>query len=97
MQKRAIDVWVTGLGAMTPLGVGVADTWAALQAGENGITALDDDWAERLTVRIAAALPRDPAEMLKRTEVRRLDRCEQMALLTAREAWEDAGTPNVAP
>lgn len=97
MQKRAIDVWVTGLGAMTPLGVGVADTWAALQAGENGITALDDDWAERLTVRIAATLPRDPAEMLKRTEVRRLDRCEQMALLTAREAWEDADTPNVAP
>ncbi|MFK4099092.1 beta-ketoacyl-[acyl-carrier-protein] synthase family protein [Streptomyces sp. NPDC019531] len=97
MQTSAIDVWVTGLGAMTPVGMGASDTWAALRAGENGIATLDADWAKPLPVRIAATLPRDPAEMMERTEARRLDRCEQLALVTARQTWEDAGKPEVDP
>ncbi|MEN3584409.1 beta-ketoacyl-[acyl-carrier-protein] synthase family protein [Streptomyces sp. ZYX-F-203] len=97
MPNSAIDVWVTGLGAMTPLGIGASDTWKAMRTGENGVVALDADWARGLPVRIAAPLPRDPAEMMERTEARRLDRCEQMALITAREAWQDAGEPGTSP
>jgi 3-oxoacyl-[acyl-carrier-protein] synthase II len=97
MRTSTIDVWATGLGAMTPLGVDAATTWSAMQAGENGIGGLDETWAQPLPVRIAARLPCDPAGSLNRTEARRLDRCEQMALVTAREAWADAGNPEVDP
>src|SRR4051794_18046910 len=95
--RNAIDVWATGLGAMTPLGSDLTTTWSAMLAGENGIGALEEDWAQPLPVRIAARLKKDPAESLARTEARRLDRSEQIALVTAREAWADAGAPEVDP
>ncbi|QHY99910.1 3-oxoacyl-[acyl-carrier-protein] synthase 2 [Streptomyces sp. S4.7] len=91
------EVWVTGLGATTPLGGDVATTWAAMRAGENGIGVLDDDWAAGLPVRLAARLRVDPATALARTEARRLDRCEQAALVAAREAWADAARPGADP
>ena len=97
MRTSTIDVWVTGAGAMTPVGEDVSTTWSALRSGANGIGSLDEEWAERLPVRIAARLTADPAAALKRTEARRLDRCEQMALVTAREAWADAGSPETDP
>ena len=98
MRTNSIDVWATGLGAMTPLGADLTTTWKAMQAGENGIVSLDDQsWAEQLPVRIAGRLSGDPADSLSRTEANRLDRCEQMALVAAREAWADAGAPQVDP
>ncbi|MEV5598711.1 beta-ketoacyl-[acyl-carrier-protein] synthase family protein [Streptomyces sp. NPDC052496] len=93
----ANDVLISGLGAFTPLGSDMATTWSAMLAGENGIEALDESWAEQLPVRIAARLKKDPAESLSRTEARRLDRSEQIALVTAREAWADAGAPEIEP
>ncbi|MEU9237276.1 beta-ketoacyl-[acyl-carrier-protein] synthase family protein [Streptomyces subrutilus] len=95
--QNAIEVWATGLGAMTPLGADLPSTWAAMQSGENGIDALDESWAEALPVRIAARLTADPAAAMPRTEARKLDRSEQMALVTAREAWADAGSPQPDP
>ncbi|MGC0313609.1 beta-ketoacyl-[acyl-carrier-protein] synthase family protein [Kitasatospora acidiphila] len=98
MRSNAMDVWATGLGAMTPLGADLAGTWSAMRAGANGIASLDDlSWAEPLPVRIAARLTADPAAALSRTEARRLDRSEQIALVTARAAWADAGAPEVDP
>ncbi|MBB6174605.1 3-oxoacyl-[acyl-carrier-protein] synthase II [Nocardiopsis mwathae] len=97
MQSSTTDAWVTGLGAMTPLGADVTATWSAMRAAENGIDELKEDWAEDLPVRIAAQLRNDPAASLERTAARKLDRCEQMALATARDAWADAGTPDVDP
>jgi len=93
------DVVVTGLGATTPLGGDVASTWDALRAGKSGISALTENWAERydLPVRIAAKLAVDPADCLKRVEARRLDRCEQVAVIAAREAWQHAGAPELEP
>ncbi|WP_328536567.1 beta-ketoacyl-[acyl-carrier-protein] synthase family protein [Streptomyces sp. NBC_00344] len=92
------DVWITGLGATTPLGADAPSTWAAMVAGENGIGSLDDEeWARRLPVRLGARMRQDPAGSLKRTEARRMDRCEQAALVAAREAWADAGAPGVDP
>jgi 3-oxoacyl-(acyl-carrier-protein) synthase len=46
-------------------------------------------------VRIAAPLLVDPSEVLPRPQIKRLDRSGQMALIAAREAWQDAGTPEV--
>ena len=93
------DVVVTGLGATTPLGGDVASTWEALLAGKSGVSRIEADWVERyeLPVKIAAQLAVDPSEVLKRVEARRLDRCEQVAIIAAREAWQHAGAPEVEP
>ena len=91
------SVVVTGLGATTPLGGDVASTWAAMLAGRSGVQALTDDWAKDLPARIAGTAAADPAEIIGRVQARRMDRCEQFALVAAREAWADAGRPEVSP
>ena len=91
------DVVVTGLGAITPVGADVPSTWDALLAGRSGVTKLTDDWAEELPTRIAAWAAADPATLIDRVQARRLDRCEQLALVAAREAWAAAGQPEVDP
>ena len=90
-------VVVTGLGATTPLGGDVASTWAAMLAGRSGVRRLTDPWAEQLPVRIAASAAADPAEIVGRVQARRMDRCEQFALVASREAWADAGASELDP
>jgi 3-oxoacyl-[acyl-carrier-protein] synthase II len=90
-------VVVTGLGAITPLGVDVASTWESLLAGRSGVRKLTDDWAAELPARIAAWAAVDPATLIDRVQSRRLDRCEQLALVASREAWAHAGSPEVDP
>jgi 3-oxoacyl-[acyl-carrier-protein] synthase II len=91
-QRRVV---VTGLGATTPLGGDVASTWAALIAGKSGVRLLTEDWRELLPVHFAARVAIEPADQMERVEMRRLDRSEQFALIASREAWKDAGTPDV--
>ena len=91
-QRRVV---VTGLGATTPLGGDVASTWAALIAGKSGVRLLTEDWRELLPVHFAARVATEPADQMERVEMRRLDRSEQFALIASREAWKDAGTPDV--
>jgi len=88
-------VVVTGLGATTPLGGDVASTWDGMLAGRSGTGALTGDEYASLPARIAAAAAVDPATVIDRVQARRLDRCEQFALVAAREAWADAGAPEV--
>ncbi|MFD7904505.1 beta-ketoacyl-[acyl-carrier-protein] synthase family protein [Kitasatospora sp. NPDC059722] len=90
-------VVVTGLGATTPLGGDVPSTWAAMLAGQSGIAAIEDAWAADLPARIAGRLKVEPSEVMDRVQARRLDRCEQIALIAARQAWADAGSPEVDP
>jgi 3-oxoacyl-[acyl-carrier-protein] synthase II len=89
------DVVVTGLGATTPLGGDVASTWDGLISGRSGVARIKDDWAEQfdLPVRIAAQLAQEPTERIERVQARKMDRCEQVALIAALEAWADAGLP----
>ncbi len=89
------NVVVTGLGAITPVGTDVASTWDSLLAGRSGVTKLTEDWAQELPARIAAWAAADPATLIDRVQARRLDRCEQFALIAAREAWANAGRPEV--
>jgi len=88
-------VVVTGLGVTTPLGGDVPTTWAALLDGRSGVRALTEDWAAELPARIAAPAAVDPATVLDRVLARKLDRCEQLAIVAAREAWANAGAPQV--
>jgi len=92
MTRRVV---VTGLGATTPLGADVDSTWAALIAGKSGVRLLTEEWRELLPVHIAARVHTEPADQMERVEMRRLDRSEQFALVASREAWKDAGTPEV--
>ena len=86
---------ITGLGVTTPVGGDVATSWAALLAGRSGIRALPREWAQDLPVRFAGTLAEEPP--LDRVEARRLDRSQQSAMVASREAWADAGSPEVDP
>jgi len=91
----SVEVVVTGLGATTPLGGDVPSTWDAMLAGKSGVSPLTQEWAAQLTVRIAAQLAVEPTEKIDRVQARRLDRSEMTAIIAAREAWADAGSPEV--
>ncbi|WP_306319052.1 MULTISPECIES: beta-ketoacyl synthase [unclassified Streptomyces] len=91
------QVRVTGVGALTPLGADAPSSWSGLLDGTSGVRLLEEEWAAGLPVHVAAGLTVDPASLLPRPEARKLDRGEQMALLGAREAWQDAGAPQVEP
>ncbi|MGC4918379.1 beta-ketoacyl-[acyl-carrier-protein] synthase family protein [Streptomyces albogriseolus] len=84
-------VVVTGLGAVTPLGVGAGELWDGLLEGRHGIRELTDPEFDGLPVRIAGTVPVDPAALLPRQAARRMNRAAQFAVLAAREAWADAG------
>jgi 3-oxoacyl-[acyl-carrier-protein] synthase II len=90
---------VTGLGATTPVGGNVTETWEAVLAGQSGVTLMPFDWVEtyQLPVKIAATIKQAPADVMARVEVRRLDPAGQYAVIASREAWADAGTPDIEP
>jgi 3-oxoacyl-[acyl-carrier-protein] synthase II len=93
----ATRVVITGLGATTPLGGDVPSTWQSMLAGHSGVQRLTDEWAQRLPCQIAARAAVEPTTVIDRVQARRLDRCEMFALIAAREAWADAGSPEVDP
>jgi len=95
--KDQVSVVVTGLGATTPLGGDVASTWSAMLAGTSGVQRLTESWVDTLPVKIAAPAAADPVAVVGRVQARRMDRCEQLALVAAREAWADAGSPQLEP
>lgn len=90
---------VTGIGASTPLGGTATDTWKALLAGESGASNLEQDWVAKweIPITFAAQAKVPSSEVLERIETKRLDPSSQFALTAAREAWADAGSPDVVP
>ncbi len=96
MTKKIV---VTGIGATSPIGATAPDSWKALLAGASGARTLDYDWVEKydLPVSFAAEAHTRPEEFLERQESKRLDPSAQLALVSAREAWADAGKPEVEP
>jgi len=92
-----VSVVVTGLGATTPLGGDVASTWSGMLAGTSGVRTITEPWIETVPVKFAATAAVDPVAEVGRVQARKMDRCEQFALVAAREAWADAGSPEVEP
>lgn len=92
-------VVVTGLGTTNPLGSDVASTWQALLAGDSGISTLQQEWVAKyaLPVTFAGQAKVPATEVLERVESKRLDPSSQMALIAGRQAWIDAGSPEVTP
>ena len=92
-------VAITGLGMTTPLGGDVPSTWEAALDGRSGVRTLENDWVERygLEVSFAGQVAVRPEEVLTRPEMKRMDPSAQMAIVATREAWADAGSPEVDP
>lgn len=92
-------VVVTGLGATTPVGGTVKETWDAILSGTSGASALPEAWMtdHQLPVAFAATIHTPPGDVLSRVETKRLDPAGQYALIASREAWADAGSPEVDP
>jgi len=88
-------VAVTGLGALTPLGPDVAALTEGLLSSRSGVRLLEGEQWDALPARLAATV--DLEGRLERVEARTLDRVQQVALVAAREAWDDAGQPAVEP
>ena len=91
------QVVVTGLGMTTPVGGDVATSWTNVLAGASGVRLIEESWVDDQPAKIAGIMAVDPAEVLDRVEARKLDRSQQAALVAAREAWEQAGRPEVDP
>lgn len=91
------EILITGVGATTPLAGDAPGTWAGMLAGVSGVRRLTAQWADELPVRIAATAAVEPETVLDRVTARTMDRSAQFALVAAREAWTDAGSPQVDP
>ena len=96
--SEAVRVVLTGLGAVSPCGLDVPSTWAAMLAGRSGIAPIQGFDASALPVRFAGELPGyDPARHFSAKEGRRLERFIQLALVASDEAVRDAGLDPAVP
>ncbi|MGN0306609.1 MAG: beta-ketoacyl-ACP synthase II [Lachnospiraceae bacterium] len=85
-------VVVTGLGAITPLGKNVLETWEGVLAGRCAVAPITGYDTDGRKVTLAAQV-RDfqPQEYLDKREIRTMDRFSQFALIAAKEAYADSG------
>ncbi|HET8985743.1 MAG TPA: beta-ketoacyl-ACP synthase II [Trueperaceae bacterium] len=84
-------VVVTGVGPVTPIGVGAEAFLAGQHEARNGIREITLFDASALSVRIAGEVDVDISAYMERKEAKRVDRFVQLALIAAAHALEDAG------
>jgi len=85
-------VVVTGIGALTPLGLDMAATWDNLVAGKSGVDLITLFDASKMQVRIAGEVKGfDPVNYIDRKSARRMDRFAQFAVAAGYQAVENAG------
>jgi beta-ketoacyl-acyl-carrier-protein synthase II len=91
-------VAVTGLGAVTPLGLDVPSSWRAALAGESGIDWIRSFDVEGLPVRVAGEVKGfDPLSVVSPKEARKLERNVLLGLAAATEALGDSGLEGFDP
>jgi 3-oxoacyl-[acyl-carrier-protein] synthase II len=89
-------VVVTGIGPVTPVGIGVSPFWEGLTTGRNGVRSITAFDTSALPVKVAGEVPDwDVTTFLEAKEARRTDPFAQYALAAAQLAWDDAGSPEV--
>lgn len=92
MRDASRRVVVTGIGIVSPIGIGRQETWEAALAGRSGAAPITQFDASRHGVKIACEVTGfDPADHFDRRSVRRMDRASQLAIVAAREAVAEAG------
>ena len=97
MTRRVV---VTGVGLLTPLGIGTETTWAAIRAGECGIGPITRFDATAFSCRIAGEVKGfDPAQYIEKKEIKKMGRFIQFAIAAAECALSGSGlkvTPDIA-
>ena len=84
MQRRVV---ITGMGAITPVGLNVEETWQSMLAGKSGVELITKFDTSEFTTKIAAEVKGfDPLNHFEKKELRRLDPYTQFALVSANEA-----------
>jgi 3-oxoacyl-[acyl-carrier-protein] synthase II len=87
-------VVITGLGAVTPIGLDVESTWEGIRAGRSGIGPITLFDASGYDTRIAGQVHDfDPTRWMERKEARRMDRFCQFGVAAAVQALQDAALP----
>lgn len=92
MTKRRVVV--TGMGAVTPVGIGVGKFWNSLLEGKSGISNIESIDTERHTVKIAGEIKDkdfNPEDYMDSKDAKRMDRFTQFAMVAADEAIADSG------
>lgn len=89
MEKRVV---ITGLGAITPIGKNVEETWNGIKEKKCGIDKITlFDTANYKTSLAAEVKDYEPSEYFEMKQAKRLDRSSQFAIIAAREAFKDSG------
>lgn len=92
MTKRRVVI--TGLGAVTPCGVGIEKFWDSMLKGKSGISTIENMPLEGHTVTIAGEIKNqdfNPEDYIDPKEAKRMDRFTQFAVVAADEAIADSG------
>jgi 3-oxoacyl-[acyl-carrier-protein] synthase II len=93
-------VVVTGVGLVSPVGIGTQANWEALRAGRNGIGPITRFDASQFSARIAGEVKQfDPLQFIEKKDVKKMDVFIQLAIAAAQFAVDDAGlavTPAIA-
>jgi 3-oxoacyl-[acyl-carrier-protein] synthase II len=98
MRTSSRRVVVTGVGLLTPVGIGTEANWQALIAGESGIGPITNFDATDYPVRIAGEVPDfDPLRWIGRKEAKKMDRFIHFAMAATHLALEHAGLPLQVP
>lgn len=89
-------VVVTGIGAITPLGNNVADTWENMKNGKNGIAPITLFDTEKFKAKLGAEVKDfNPKEYLEVNDILRTDRYAQFAVAAAQQAVEESGIEGI--
>jgi len=84
-------VFITGIGAITPIGVGRSDLWDGARGGRRAVQAVDRFDATAFRSKVAGQVNGfDPAALLQRKEAQRTDRFSQFSIAAAQLAFDDA-------
>ncbi|MGD8398770.1 MAG: beta-ketoacyl-ACP synthase II [Anaerolineae bacterium] len=95
MKQRVV---ITGMGAVTPLGLSVDETWQGLIAGRSGITEVTQVDVSDLPIRIAGEVKGfDATDYINFKESRRMARASHLAVAAAAQAMADAGLGDEVP
>lgn len=89
MKKRVV---ITGMGMVTPLGIGVEETWNALVAGKSGITRITRFDASDFASQVAGEVKNfDPANYIEAKEIKKMDTFIHYAIAASQMAMDDSG------
>ena len=92
MTSRTRRVWITGIGVVTPIGIGLESFWSGLRAGRSPVRKIDRFDPSAFRSHVAAQIDDfDAADFMDRKSARALDRFSQFGLAAGRLAIDDAG------